>query len=84
MNTKRYYYHVNDDKVSEMIKILNVGEDDLGSLYVSINSNGDIVIANFVSDYYIGGYYVLSNDYDEMTDVMLNNIIATENGELEL
>lgn len=84
LNTKRYYYHVNDDKVSEMIKILNVGEDDLGSLYVSINSNGDIVIANFVSDYYIGGYYVLSNDYDEMTDVMLNNIIATENGELEL
>lgn len=84
LNSKRYYYHVNDDKVSEMIKILNIDEDDLGSLYVSINSNGDIVIANFVSDYYIGGYYVLSNDYDEMTDVMLTNIIAMENGELEL
>ena len=84
LNSKRYYYHVNDDKVSEMIKILNIDEDDLGSLYVSINSNGDIIIANFVSDYYIGGYYVLSNDYDKMTDVMLTNIIAMENGELEL
>lgn len=84
LNTKRYYYHVNDDKVSEMIKILNIDEDDLGSLYVSINSNGDIAIANFVSDYYIGGYYVLSNDYDEMTDVMLTNIIAMENGEFDL
>ena len=67
-----------------MIKILNIDEDDLGSLYVSINSNGDIAIANFVSDYYIGGYYVLSNDYDEMTDVMLTNIIAMENGEFDL
>ena len=65
-----------------MIKMLNIGADDLGSLYVSVNSNGEIVIANFVSDYYIGGYYVLSNDYDEMTDVMLSNIIAMENGEL--
>ena len=67
-----------------MIKMLNIDQEDLGSLYVSVNSNDEIVIANFVSDYYIGGYYVLSNDYDEMTDVMLSNIIAMENGELDL
>lgn len=84
LNSKRYYYHVNDDKVSEMIKMLNIDQEDLGSLYVSVNSNGEIVIANFASDYYIGGYYVLSNDYDEMTDVMLTNIILMENGELDL
>ena len=64
--------------------MLNIDQEDLGSLYVSVNSNGEVVIANFVSDYYIGGYYVLSNDYDEMTDVMLTNIILMENGELDL
>lgn len=84
LNSKRYYYHVNDDKVSEMIKMLNIDQEDLGSLYVSVNSNGEIVIANFVSDYYIGGYYVLSNNYDETTDIMLTNIILMENGELDL
>ena len=84
LNSKRYYYHVNDDKVSEMIKILNIDEEDFGSLYVSVNGNDEIVIANFVSDYYIGGYYVLSNDYDEMIDIMLTNIIAMENGEFDL
>ena len=67
-----------------MIKMLNIDQEDLGSLYVSVNSNDEIVIANFVSDYYIGGYYVLSNNYDEMTDVMLTNIILMENGELDL
>ena len=84
LNSKRYYYHVNDDKVSEMIKMLNINQDDLGSLYVSVNSNDEIVIANFASDYYIGGYYVLSNNYDETTDIMLTNIILMENGELDL
>ena len=64
--------------------MLNIDQEDLGSLYVSVNSNDEIVIANFASDYYIGGYYVLSNDYDEMTNVMLSNIIAMENGELDL
>ena len=46
--------------------------------------NIEFVIVNFVSDYYIGGYYVLSNNYDETTDIMLTNIILMENGELDL
>lgn len=74
-NTKRYYYSINENKIDEIIKILNIDSEDVGTLSVSYNGNGEIVLANFYSDYSISSYITLSSTYDEMTDIMLSNII---------
>lgn len=81
LNTKRYYYELNSEKTGDIVKILDIDSDSLGSLCVSYNSKGEIVIVNYESDYYIESYYTLSTEYDEMTDIMLNNIISMLNNE---
>ena len=68
-------------KTGDIVKILDIDSDSLGSLCVSYNSKGEIVIVNYESDYYIESYYTLSTEYDEMTDIMLNNIISMLNNE---
>ena len=73
------YYTLNNEKIAPLMKHLNI--EDSETIKITLSSDGSIRIIDWASAYSINAKYSIIESVDEMTDIMISNIIRMENGE---
>ena len=75
------YYTLNQEKITLLLKHLNINSENVKNIKITLSGDGSIRIIDWSSTYSINAKYSIIESVDEMTDIMISNIIKMESGE---
>ena len=72
---------MNQEKITLLLKHLNINSENVKNIKITLSGDGSIRIIDWSSTYSINAKYSIIESVDEMTDIMISNIIKMESGE---